>query len=172
MPQCICSNQVTIGDNGVIQVSFDSTPAQIRSDGMMFGEPIRGEAKMIDSGWYLLMTDAMSEWFINRLNEQRDVASMLFKLGGNEEFEQLIEKEYQSGRMRSDDCTVVLIRIAENTPKENEWDDFPDEECFVPHQRNFVQRSLLWLKKHLEKSSTLSNNEQINDNKQNSDNDD
>jgi hypothetical protein len=140
MAQCICSNQVTISDDGALQVSFGNTPAQIRSDGKIFGKPIRGGAELINSGWYVLMTDAISEWFINRLNEKNNVASILFGLNGNEAFEDFIEKEYQGGKMRSDDCSVVLIRIEENESTDNEWDDYPKEECFIPPQRNFTEK--------------------------------
>jgi hypothetical protein len=153
--QCICSDQVTVCDDGALHVSFGNTPAQIRSDGKIFGKPIRGEAQIISSGWYVLMTDTISKWFINRLNEKNDVVSVLFGFSGNEEFESFIEKEYQAGRMGSDDCTVVLIRIGENESINNEWDDFPKEECFIPPQRNFVENFFSWTSRTIRRIITF-----------------
>lgn len=110
-PQCICSDSVKVSDDGKINISFGSHPAQIHSDGQVFGNFATGSDEMIEVGWYVLMSDAISEWFVNQLNEGNNMASALFNLNSNEEFEYLVEREYQANRMRSDDCTVLIIRI-------------------------------------------------------------
>lgn len=129
-PQCICSNKVTINDDSKIHVIFGNNTAHIRSDGKIYGSLIEGEADMIESGWYVLMSDAISEWFINMLNDGCNMAPFLFKLERNDEFEEFIESEYKSKRMRSDDCSVILIRIDENIIKDNNRDDKPDDDYF------------------------------------------
>lgn len=129
-PQCICSNKVTISDDNKLHVIFGNNTAHIRSDGKIFGSLIEGEADIIESGWYILMSDAISEWFINMFNEGCNMASFLFKLEGNDEFEEFIESEYKSKRMRSDDCSVILIRIGENILKDNSRDDKLDDNYF------------------------------------------
>ena len=128
--QCVCSNKVKINDDGTLNVVFGNNTAHIRSDGKIYGNFITGDADIITSGWYILMSDTISEWFINRLNEGCNMAPVLFQLEGNDEFERFIEIEYQSGRMRSDDCTVVLIRIDENISKDNSQDDKPSDDYF------------------------------------------
>lgn len=125
-PQCICSNKVTISEDSQIHVLFGNNTAHIRSDGKVFGNLIKGEADILSSGWYVLMSDAISEWFINRLNEGCNMAPILYQLKDNKEFESFIEGEYQDGRIRSDDCTIVVIRIDNN----EDLEDKPDDDYF------------------------------------------
>ena len=129
-PKCICSNKVTISEDSKIHVIFGNNTAHIRSDGKIYESLIEGEADMIESGWYVLMSDAISEWFINMLNEGCNMAPILFKLEGNDQFEEFVESEYKSKRMRSDDCSVILIRIDGNIPKDNRLEDKPDDDYF------------------------------------------
>lgn len=128
--RCICSEKVTIEADGSIHIAFGNNPAQIQSDGNICGNFIAGSAKR-HSGWYILMSDAISDWFIDRYNNGDNVIQRLFTLGNNVEFEDLIEEEFQAKRMRNDDCSVILIRVedekAETTLMKDELDsDYSD----------------------------------------------
>lgn len=127
--QCICSEEVKMEPNGSIHVSFGKTPAQIQSDGKVFGDFIIGSAKS-EVGWYVLMSDTISEWFINRYNNGENVAQMLFNLESDFDFENLIEKEYQAKRIKSDDCSAILIRVEDDESGGSLHKDEPSPDYF------------------------------------------
>lgn len=127
--QCICSEKTAIDADGSIHISFGNDPAQIQSDGKIYGNLITGSIKR-DSGWYILMSDAISDWFIDRYNNKENVIQRLFALDSNAEFEDLIEEEFQSKRMKNDDCSVILIRVEDKEAETTHQKDEPDSNYF------------------------------------------
>lgn len=128
--QCVCSEIVNIDANGSIYVAFGSTPAQIQSDGKIYGEFITGQAQ-VGAGWYILMSDTISDWFIKEYNNNREkVIEQLFLLKDNTEFENFIEKEFQSNRIKNDDCSVILLRIEKEKTEANPQTDEPGPDYF------------------------------------------
>lgn len=107
---CICSDGTHVGADGSLIIDLGNYPAQIHSDGRICGHIISGSSETED-GWYIIMSDAMSAWFADRMNHHEDAIGWLFAIGENEEFEDFVQKEYDAGRLKDDDCSVILIRI-------------------------------------------------------------
>lgn len=112
--RCVCSEEVIVDSEGIVHAHFDNSPAQIHSDGNRYGNIVEGTANK-EPGWYILMSDAISDWFINRHNSKEDVVSRLFSLNDNAHFENLVQEEWQAQRLKSDDCSVIIIRIDDDT---------------------------------------------------------
>lgn len=109
---CICSEKINISPDRSIHIAFGNHPAQIRSDGVVCGNIIEGRAPK-ETGWYILMSDKISDWFIGRHNCGDNVIQRLFSLNNNAEFEAMIEEEFQAKNIENDDCSVVLIRVCD-----------------------------------------------------------
>ena len=127
--QCICSEKVHVDEKGKVHVSFGRTPAQIQSDGKICGNIISGSAKR-EVGWYILMSDTISDWFIQRYNNGDNVIQHLFQLEGNENFENYIEEEFKNQRIGNDDCSVILIRVDNEEVNLNMDNDKPNSDYF------------------------------------------
>lgn len=111
--RCICSDEMNVDAEGKLNILFGNNPAQIHSDGSMYGQIINGSSE-IENGWYIIMSDAMSAWFVDRLNNKEDVIDRLFALGNNEDFEKLVQEEFDANRLKNDDCSVIIIHINDN----------------------------------------------------------
>ena len=110
--RCFCSMTVKVSPQWQLDVQFDNHPRQIHSDGIVVGEWIKGK-RNITSGWAILASDAISNWIIQQWNEGRDIITELWNLHDNEVFESFVEQEYQEHRLKSDDESVILIRIGQ-----------------------------------------------------------
>ena len=110
--RCICSEKIVVEQDESIYVAFGNHPCQIHSDGKVIGEFIE-ETIPLEAGWIILMSDKISKWFIDRYNAGDNALEQLFSLQSNEEFEALIEAEFQAGRIDNDDCSAIIIRVQE-----------------------------------------------------------
>lgn len=115
-PQCISSHPMPTDDMGHIIPYFDNNPYQILADGKVCGET-RGE-RFFEKGTLLLMSDAMSAWFINAHNDGKDPLEQLMALTDDESFEQWVEKQYYQGLLASDDESVIIVQLEEVNEKE------------------------------------------------------
>ena len=159
--QCVCSEDVNIDANGSIHVAFGTTPAQIQSDGKIYGEFITGQTQ-IKTGWYILMSDAISDWFIKEYNNNKEkVIEQLFQLKDNAEFECFIEKEFRSNRIKNDDCSVILIRIENGKTEAYPQKDEPGPDYFNDVEKNDLKikalprNILVWLREKIFKNKEI-----------------
>ena len=104
---------VTTTPEGYLQVDFDNYPRQIRSSGEIVGEWIKGEQK-IYPGWIVLASDAMSQWIVQKHNEGNNPIPLLWNLNDNQEFETFVDRECHENRLKSDDESVIIIKISAN----------------------------------------------------------
>lgn len=111
--RCFCSMNVTTTPEGYLQVDFDNYPRQIRSSGEIVGEWIKGEQK-IYPGWIVLASDAMSQWIVQKHNEGNNPIPLLWNLNDNQEFETFVDRECHENRLKSDDESVIIIKISAN----------------------------------------------------------
>lgn len=109
--KCKSSITSTIDSEGHLEMKFDNHPNYIASDGSIKGNILEGK-DYLDSGWIVLMTDAISDWFVKQYNLGEDPLEQLLKLENNSDFDQLVDKECKLGRMKSDDTSVILISIS------------------------------------------------------------
>lgn len=168
LPQCMSSRPMPTDDTGHITPNFDNHPFQMLADGRVYGEWIRGE-RQFEKGSLLLMSDAMSAWFINTHNEEKDPLGQLMALTDDDAFEQWVEEQYNLGLLGSDDESVIIVQIdgegqevdhitksEKNTP--NLDDECPDgespvviEEEKIPESSNvdiYVQDQAEDIKRH------------------------
>lgn len=108
--RCISSLQNHTDIEGHIHISFDNYPDCIYSDGSLRGSFVYNEYE-IDSCYVLLMTDAISEWFVKQINENNNPLKALLEVQNNLEFENWVNKECNSGRLKSDDTCVLILDV-------------------------------------------------------------
>lgn len=113
--KCISSVASIVDSEGHIQMGFGNETDYLISNGTIKGSIAEG-TDSLNSGWISLMTDAVSDWFVKQYNQGNNPIDVLLKLESNDDFEELIEKECNMGRMKSDDSSVILINIP---PDEN-----------------------------------------------------
>lgn len=104
-------------DNQVIKISsrtepiiFDNYPDYYSSTGNHKGKQATIPIPL-EEGVFYLMTDALAEWF---LNGKKDAVHELDMLDGNyETFLEFVNKERNSGKLKDDDTTLLIIRLTE-----------------------------------------------------------
>lgn len=127
-PLCISSHSMPTDNEGHITPYFDNTPFQVFANGKVYGEWIRGE-RDFEKGTLLLMSDAMSAWFINTHNDGHNPLDQLMALTDDESFEQWVDEQYRLGLLNSDDESVVIVQLEEveenekTTPNDTHTDD-------------------------------------------------
>ena len=100
--RCFCSMNVTTTPEGYLQVDFDNYPRQIRSSGEIVGEWIKGEQKIYPG------------WIVQQHNEGNNPIPLLWNLNDNQEFETFVDRECHENRLKSDDESVIIIKISAN----------------------------------------------------------
>lgn len=106
----------TISKDGM----FDPYPDYITSKATLRGKWHSG-VETIREGFVFMMTDALSEWFINLLKEDHLFAQKLWHIHSHAEFEYLllkernriIEKEKRFA-LKDDDCALIMLKIPKN----------------------------------------------------------
>lgn len=121
---CYCSNEVHMDSDNNLHVVFDSRPSRILSNGQTKGKIIEGELE-ISSGWIALASDAMSAWIIDSYNNKRNPFQLLCQLSDNEDFERFVDREYKEEYLKSDDESIILIRL------DNQHEESPAPESSV-----------------------------------------
>ncbi len=108
--QCISSNSSNLEEDGHLNIEFNNYPCQIHSDGSLHGEWTKGN-RPFDTGSVLMMSDAMSAWFVSQLNQGNSPLDQLNAIRDNDEFESFVEEQYQQQALESDDESVILITV-------------------------------------------------------------
>jgi len=65
-----------------------------------------------------LMSDAMSEWFINVHNNGNNPLDQLLALTDDDAFEQWVDEQYNLGLLKSDDESVIIVQLDEAIQEE------------------------------------------------------
>lgn len=116
-PLCVSSHPMPTDNEGHISPYFDNTPFQVLANGNVYGEWIRGE-RTFENGIFLLMSDAMSEWFINAHNNGNNPLEQLQALTDDDSFEQWVDEQFNIGLLRSDDESVIIVQLDEAIKEE------------------------------------------------------
>lgn len=109
----ICDN-----DNGIFQVvsgydkinGFTNLTECISSDSTICGEVLIGRIE-VNNGYILLMTDALSDWFIKKYKENPFIVDVLWSINNHHEFQDFIHKERFSYNLKDDDITLIIIKL-------------------------------------------------------------
>ncbi len=89
---------------------FDVHPEYFSTTGRHKGVFVTGELP-IKNGTLLLMTDALSEWFLKYYEEDPTILTRILDLNSHSEYAQLCEKELIDNHMHDDDCALLLAQI-------------------------------------------------------------
>ena len=89
---------------------FDVFPEYFSTSGKHNGEPIFGNLP-IEDGILMLMTDALSDWFIKYYEEDKSLLNRLLLLNNHKEYKELCNSELASGRLHDDDCALLIVKI-------------------------------------------------------------
>ncbi|SFP14655.1 hypothetical protein [Prevotella sp. tf2-5] len=114
--QCISSNPSHFDEDGHLNLEFNNYPCQIHSDGSLHGEWTKGE-RSFDTGSILMMSDAMSAWFVSQLNQGLSPLDQLNAITDNDDFESFVEEQYKQQALESDDESVIMITIDDKLPE-------------------------------------------------------
>ena len=150
-PQCISSHPMPTDNDGHITPYFDNRPFQLLANGKVYGEWTRGERRF-DKGTLLLMSDAMSAWFINAHNEGHAPLEQLKALTDDESFEQWVEEQYNLGLLDSDDESVVIIQLEEESQQTTSHDTHMDD---IKKQTDNTENLIVRKKRHILRMSAF-----------------
>lgn len=124
--QCYCSNTISVDNEGHIFVDFSENTDQICADGTIAGMWQTGSLEL-KNGYVVMMSDAMSKWFLSELNNEGSPLEKLLALDSEESFEMLVEQEFRLNKLDSDDESVILIEINNNGQIELPYNDIKKE---------------------------------------------
>ncbi|MBR5698015.1 MAG: protein phosphatase 2C domain-containing protein [Prevotella sp.] len=78
------------------------------------GTLIRREGTYDNVAFFVLMTDALSDWFLETTIEKR---KNLLSIRSHADFETFVDKERQQLLLKDDDTTIIVLKIKENGDK-------------------------------------------------------
>lgn len=81
----------------------------------------------LKNGYVVMMSDAMSKWFLSELNKGESPLEKLLALDSEDSFEMLVEQEFRLNKLDSDDESVILIEINNNGQIELPYNDIKKE---------------------------------------------
>ncbi|MDC1188615.1 hypothetical protein N8089_02365 [Flavobacteriales bacterium] len=153
---------------------FDNFPDFFSSVGNKYKGKVKSTVlRKLEPGTFYLMTDALSEWFIN---EKKDAIDEIGKWKNQDDFEEFIKRERRSAKLGNDDSAILIINLIEDnenkiTYTENEVSNIYD---LASKQEHEIKKQIdkLEEKKRLEEEtlneeiqeSTNSAEEDSNDN--------
>lgn len=110
MPVEICKEE----DDRWFLCKFGSNPHFIDTTGRIVGRPLNITASMQD-GYFLIMTDALSEWFVNHYDKEHASETLLkiLNIKSEEDFVEFVRKERQKD-LNDDDTSLVIIQVSES----------------------------------------------------------
>lgn len=92
---------------------FGNTPDYVDTAGDLKGKVYAGTDYMLGAAFLVLMTDALSDWFVKA--QQQDIATIqtLWQLENHEQFWNWVEASRDDGGLKDDDVAMVIIKICD-----------------------------------------------------------
>ena len=104
---------------------FDNFPEYLASKkGQDNGTIIERSGSYDNVAFFVLMTDALSDWFIETTPEKR---KNLLCIKNHSDFESIIDKERQQLALKDDDTTILFLKIYEDDNKEITFYSSPEQ---------------------------------------------
>lgn len=98
---------------------FDNYPEYFGSkSGVINGKPVFKKGDINKAKYFLLMTDALSDWFIGE-NATVEQKKKLLNIETHEDFKLFIDKIREDGALKDDDTTVLIITLEQDDSSEN-----------------------------------------------------
>lgn len=103
---------------------FDNYPEYFASKkGQNNGRVVKSAGDYNDVAYFALMTDALSDWFLEAPQEKR---KELLNLSNHQDYEMFIDQERQKMILKDDDTTLLILRIEHNENENLEFQSSPD----------------------------------------------
>ena len=88
---------------------FGNSPEYFASkQGYDYGKIVQKSGNFENISYFLLMTDALSDWFLSATDEKR---KKLLEIKTHEEFVKFVEDERQARALKDDDTTLLILKI-------------------------------------------------------------
>ncbi|MDO5105879.1 hypothetical protein [Capnocytophaga sp.] len=99
---------------------FDNYPNYLASiENNHRGEWHISENEEITEGTFVLMTDALSEWFIKELKKDvKKAVATLAAIENQEQFAQIIQTQREENTLKNDDSTFLMVEVVDNQTEE------------------------------------------------------
>lgn len=91
---------------------FGVYPEYFSTSGEHYGTLKMGDIPL-QEGVLLLMTDALSDWFIKYYKENKSLLKRILEFKTHKEYKEFCTNELGSGRLHDDDCTLIVIQISD-----------------------------------------------------------
>lgn len=111
---------------------FDVFPEYFSTSGKHNGILKIGEISL-QNGVLLMMTDALSDWFIKYYEEDKSILSKILALDSHKKYKDFCNIELATGRLHDDDCTLIIAKI-ENA-------DIPEVTFSISHMDSIADLS-------------------------------
>lgn len=103
---------------------FDNFPEYFASKkGQNNGKVVNTAGDYNNVAYFALMTDALSDWFLEASQEKR---KELLNLSNHKDYEIFIDQERQKMILKDDDTTLLILRIEHNDNENLEFQSSPD----------------------------------------------
>ena len=99
---------------------FSVFPEYLSTNGTCQGTVISGTLPLKE-GHILLMTDALSDWFLKYYNEDPSILEKLLSIKTHSDYENFCQEELSSGRMHDDDCAIIIASITGSASNDCEF---------------------------------------------------
>ncbi len=93
---------------------FGNTPDYVDTAGALKGKVYAGTDYMLGAAFMVLMTDALSDWFVKA--QQQDTATIhtLWQLENHNQFWEWVEASRDDGSLKDDDVAMVLVKMTDS----------------------------------------------------------
>ena len=93
---------------------FGNTPDYIDTNGSIKGKVYAGTDYMLGAAFLVLMTDALSDWFVKAQKQDADTVHRLWQLESHEQFWNWVEASRDDGSLKDDDVAMVLVKMTDS----------------------------------------------------------
>ena len=99
---------------------FDNYPNYLASIGNNHrGKRHISTKKNLEEGTFILMTDAIAEWFVKELKEDvQGAVNLLSNIESQEHFLQIVQEKRLDDSLKNDDTTILIIEVIEDNQPE------------------------------------------------------
>lgn len=91
---------------------FTNFPDYISSEGKIMGEWKHGNHPLFN-GYVLMMTDALSEWFLHQYQCRTSLIDQLWELNSHESFIDFVENARNAYILKDDDVALLMLKLEE-----------------------------------------------------------
>ena len=117
----------------LVKEGFNNHPSCVTSNGEIRGEIISGEIS-IQSGYIFLLTDKISKWFLEHVEDNYCSGNRIWDFASHDEMFKILQEEYESRNLEGDDVAIIAIHVIDEEEVKVLHHDIIDE--LISHNTN------------------------------------